>query len=81
MSLNVKDPETHELAATLAKATGESITKAVTVAIRERLVRIRRDHRASASELLAIGLRCAECLTSKPVDHAGLLYDEPGLPK
>ena len=37
MSLNIKDPETHELAAELAKATGESMTKAVTLAIQERL--------------------------------------------
>ena len=81
MSLNIKDPETHELAAALANATGESMTKAVTIAIRERLLRVRRDHRASTSELLAIGARCAEGLTSRPVDHAGLLYDELGLPK
>ena len=31
MSLNIKDRETHELAAALAKATGESMTKAVTL--------------------------------------------------
>ncbi len=81
MSLNIKDIETHELAAALAKATGESMTKAVTVAIRERLARVKRDRRASTSELLAIGVRCAENLTAKPLDHAGLLYDELGLPK
>ena len=81
MSLNIKDPETHELAAALAKATGESMTKAVTLAIQERLERIKRHQRADASELLAIGARCAESLTSAPVDHARLLYDELGLPK
>jgi len=81
MSLNIKDPETRELAAALAKATGESMTKAVTLAIRERLERIARLQRPSTSELLAIGVRCAENLTARPVDHAGLLYDELGLPK
>ncbi|MBL8383564.1 MAG: type II toxin-antitoxin system VapB family antitoxin [Burkholderiales bacterium] len=81
MSLNIKDLEAHELAATLAKATGESMTKAVTVAIRERLDRVRRPRRASAAELLAIGARCAEGLTDRPIDHAALLYDELGLPK
>ena len=81
MSLNIKDPETHELAAALAKATGESMTKAVTLAIRERLDRVRRHHSPSTSELLAIGVRCAESLTSNPVEHAGLLYDRLGLPK
>ena len=35
MSLNIKDNETHELAAALAKASGESMTKAVTIAITE----------------------------------------------
>lgn len=81
MSLNIKDPETHELAAALAKATGESMTRAVTLAIQERLERIRKQRRASASELLAIGARCAESLTARPADHGGLLYDELGLPK
>ena len=81
MSLNIKDPETHELAAALAKATGESMTKAVTLAIQERLERIKRHHRPSASELVAIGVRCAENLASKPIDHARLLYDKAGLPK
>ena len=81
MSLNIKDPETHGLAAALAKATGESMTKAVTLAIQERLERIKRHQRVDASELLAIGARCAKSLTSAPADHARLLYDELGLPK
>ena len=81
MSLNIKNPETHELAAALAKVTGESMTKAVTLAIQERLERIQRHRRPSASELLAIGVRCAESLTSKPISHARMLYDKLGLPK
>ena len=81
MSLNIKDPETHELAAALARATGESMTKAVTLAIQERLERVKRHRRPSGSELLAIGARCAETLTAKPIDHARLLYDKLGLPK
>ena len=83
MSLNIKDRETHELAAALAKATGESMTKAVTLAIQERLQRIQRHRRpeVTASELLAIGARGAESLTSAPIVHARLLYDERGLPK
>jgi antitoxin VapB len=35
--LNIKNPETDRLARELAAATGESITTAVTIAIRERL--------------------------------------------
>ena len=83
MSLNIKDPEAHKLAAALAEATGESMTRAVTCAIRERLERVQRDRRrnATAAELLAIGQRCAASLLAPPVNHASLLYDELGLLK
>lgn len=81
MSLNIKDPETHKLAAALAKATGESTTRAVNLAIRERLERIERKRRSCSSDLLAIGVACAAGLKSKPVDHARILYDESSLPK
>lgn len=83
MSLNIKDPETHRLAQTLAEETGESMTRAVEIALRERLARVRRSRKqsAKAEELLRIGRRCASHLTSAPVDHAALLYDEKGLPR
>lgn len=83
MSLNIKDPEAHELAAALAAATGETMTKAITRALRERLERVRRQQRpdAIAAELLAIGARCAANLSGKPVEHGELLYDQMGLPK
>lgn len=81
MSLNIKDPETHELAAALAKATGESMTRAVNLAIRERLERVKRNRRHCTSDLLAIGAACAASLQSKPLDHARMLYDKLGLPK
>lgn len=83
MSLNIKDPEAHELAAALAKATGESMTKAITRALRERLERVQRQQRpeAIATDLMAIGARCAANLSGKPVEHGHLLYDEMGLPK
>ncbi len=83
MTLNIKDPEAHKLARKLAERTGESLTRAVTVALRERLSRVDRARRpdAAAEELLAIGRRCAATLKRKPVDHAALLYDEHGLPR
>ena len=83
MSLNIKDPEAHQLAQELSKATGETMTEAVTVALRERIARLRRSRKAdvAAAELLAIGTRCAASLKGRPVDHATLLYDENGLPK
>ena len=43
MSLNIKSPTGHALAAELARLTGESMTKAVTEAIRERLERKQRE--------------------------------------
>ena len=41
MSLNVKNPEAHRLAQAIAKATGETLTRAVTEALRERYERLR----------------------------------------
>ena len=83
MSLNIKDAEAHQLAQALAKETGETMTRAVTEALRERLERVRRRKRpeATAAELLAIGRRCAAALKGKPVDHTELLYDDRGLPR
>ncbi len=83
MSLNIKNPETEELAHILARETGETVTRAVTVALRERYDRLRKvkKGRASAEELLDIGKRCATTLKHPPIDHDRLLYDERGLPK
>lgn len=81
--MNIKNEEAHRLARQLARLTGESLTSAVTVALRERLERARRQrrHRASADEILAMGREIARHVKGKSVDHAELLYDEWGLPK
>lgn len=83
MGLNIKNAETYRLARAVARLTGESMTRAVTVALRERLERVRRHERrkATSEELLAIGRRCAEHLEGRPVEHGAFLYDERGLPK
>ncbi len=77
MSLNIKDPTAHTLAQTLAKETGETMTQAVTEALRERLERVRRHRKpeATVAELLAIGHRCASTLKGRPLDHRDMLYD------
>jgi len=49
MALSIKTPEADELARSLASLTGESMTAAVTTALRERLARERAKHQASAS--------------------------------
>jgi antitoxin VapB len=84
MSLNIKNDETNRLAHELAAVTGESLTTAVTVAMRERLERFRRSNGEPISErLLRIGKDCASHLKEPflTVDHGDLLYDEKGLPK
>lgn len=84
MSLNIKSDETHKLVRELAKATGESMTKAVTEAVRERLKRVRQRGNAALSDrLLRIGKACASHLKEpyKSVDHGRMLYDDKGLPR
>jgi antitoxin VapB len=83
MTLNIKDPEAHKLAQQLARETGETMTAAVTQAIRDRLeaVRRRRKQDATYDALMEIGKRGAEMFKGPYIDHAELLYDEKGLPK
>jgi len=82
MSLNIKDPEAHRLAKAVADATGETMTRAVTQALRERLERLeKRKGKASFEELMAIADSCAALVNRPYLDHAELLYDEHGLPK
>jgi antitoxin VapB len=82
MSLNIKDPQAHRLAQQIARATGETMTRVVTEALRERLARLeRRSAQAGVEELLAIAGRAASHVRRPYLDHAELLYDEHGLPK
>jgi antitoxin VapB len=84
MGLNIKNEETHRLVKELAKLTGESMTTAVTEAVRERLDRVRRGKGTSLAErLVAIGKDCAAHLKEpfRSVDHGEFLYDERGLPR
>lgn len=84
MSLNIKDPEIHQLARELAELTGENMTQAVGVAVRDRLTRIRGERkkkRMSVKDMLALGRRVRSKIKGPLVDHAELLYDERGLPK
>jgi len=80
MSLNIKNPETHRLAVEVASLTGESMTQAVTVALRDRLERLRRERDVPA--VLARVQAILEALEPEtPEDHGTLLYDEDGLPR
>ena len=82
MSLNVKDPEADRLAKAIAHETGESLTQAVTNALRERYEHLqKRRAKASVDELRAIAERAAAHVKRPYRDHAEFLYDECGLPK
>lgn len=83
MHLNIKNSEAHKLARQLARETGESLTTAVTQALRERLeaVRRRRKSETMLADIRAISAKSAALLKGPPIDHAEMLYDENGLPK
>ena len=85
MSLNIKNEETHQLARELAALTGESMTGAITIALRERLERERRERSVESRvrEMHAIARRCACLLKDGPsaVEHGDFLYGEDGLPR
>jgi len=83
MALNIKDPQTDSLVRKLSESTGETITQAVEVAVRERLDRLRAGSpsRQLADELDRIALRCAALpLLDTRSDDEILGYDEHGLP-
>jgi antitoxin VapB len=86
MSLNIKNPEVHELARELAELTGENMTEAIRIALKERLARERNtpdrvEERTRA--ILAMGAEIASRLPPEflTMDVDDYLYDERGLPK
>jgi len=85
MSLNIKNEQTHRLVRELADLTGESMTVAVTEAVRQRLERLRRteDGTGMAERIHAIAADMRARLPGDffDVEHGDLLYDEDGLPK
>lgn len=82
MTLNIKGPEAHHLAKAISKATGETMTRVVTEALRECYQRLqKRQGKASVEELMAIARRAAVQVQRPYLDHADYLYDDRGLPK
>jgi len=80
---DIRNAETEQLAAELAKRTGETKTEAVTKALRDRLARVRRERsgRRLADELEEIAKHCASLpvLDNRTADEI-LGYGEDGLP-
>jgi antitoxin VapB len=84
MALSLKDPEADRLAREVADRTGETLTAAVVVALRERLARLRGRprRRALQDELREIARRCAELPTLDERSNDEILgYDRRGLPR
>jgi len=83
MSLNIKNAETQRLARELAVLTGETQTTAVTIALRERLDRVRHLRETGlADRLLAIGRDTAPRLREpfRSAEHGDLLHAKRGHP-
>ena len=87
MGLNIKNPETHRLVRRLAELTGESLTGAITEAVRERLERVEREQSREwrLKRMRDIAEETGRLLKDAPWDSttfADELYDkETGLPK
>ena len=85
--LNIKNAETYRLVRELADRTGESMTEAVTVAVRERLERIaparsEEEIEAEVERILKIAADLGSRFPPGYLEHAiDDLYDEDGLPK
>jgi antitoxin VapB len=84
MALSVKHPEADRLAREVAARTGETLTTAIVVALRERLARLRGRprRRRLRDELREIARRCSELPTLDDRSADDILgYDERGLPR
>jgi antitoxin VapB len=84
MALNIRNEEAERLAAALAKLTGETKTEAVRKALKDRLVRVRRERagRRLADELDEIAQHCARLPVADARTAEEILgYDENGLPR
>jgi antitoxin VapB len=84
MALNIRNKDAEQLAAELARLTGETKTEAVAKALRDRLARVRceRVARSLADELDEIARHCAGLPVRDPRAADEILgYDEDGLPR
>ena len=82
--LNIKSEDAYRLASELAQLTGESLTAAVTAALRERLEREQaaRDRDGRMARVRAITADIRRNLRHPlPTSDHSWLYDEDGLPK
>jgi antitoxin VapB len=87
MSLSIKNAETVRLARELAARTGESVTRALTIAVEERLERLAeaggpgRAERLERVRFISQDAARRWVEPQRSADHGDLLYDERGLPR
>ena len=89
MQLNIKSDEAYRMASQLAALTGESLTAAVTEALRERLERQNGEREARERDKAALRAHLMEIAADIRAnmddgvssDHGWLYNDETGLPK
>lgn len=84
MAMSIKSLETERLARELAAKTGESLTKAIQIALEERLERLKQEHRTEfvrdqISEILHRVDQLPVLDRRTPEEIVG--YDEHGLPR
>lgn len=84
MALNIKNEETYRLVRELAAETGETLTEAVTVAVRERLESLHRNQPrqevARSIQAIQAFVRDLPDLDRRSAEEI-LQYDEFGLPQ
>ena len=82
MSLYIENEETSRLADELAQLTGETVTDAIMVALRERLER-QREIAERLRRMREVSKRVSSQLRVGPsaVEHGDFLHDEDGLPR
>ena len=80
--LNIKDAETHDLAAELARAEGKTLAQVVKEALREKLDRTRDRRGGLAQQLMELGKECSKLpVLDTRSDDEIIGYDEFGVPR
>jgi len=84
VALSIKDEEADRLARKITQRTGETLTQAIIISLRERLDRLERHSQESErlfADIMAISEHCASLPVLDPRHPDELLgYDEHGLP-
>ena len=83
MALNIKNPEAERVARELASETGESLTEAVTAALRERLDSVRRARYSERAHADLADIQAAVAALADRdtrTDDEILGFDQSGLP-